>query len=243
MAKRVKQAVYELVYGINPVVELLRAKKRKLLALYTAKPVPKGWKKVAAILPSYPLPISYVTRDVLSKMVGTADHQGIVAHAQPFIYRTKPFDPARHSRLLMLDGIQDVRNLGAILRSAYCTGIQGVILGSKGCAPLNATALKASAGYAEHLDIYQASSLISTAEILTQNGYAFYLATFGGVDARELSCRTPLCLVVGAEGAGLTPQLSKYGTAITLPQRHSDISYNASVAAGILLFMISFLHE
>ena len=137
----------ELLFGIHPIIELLKAKKRKLIMLYTTRPEPKAWPQIAHLLPQKPVvPIQYVSRDILHKIAGTTDHQGVVAYAQPFVIRKKFFDPAKQPLLIMLDGIQDVHNLGAILRSTYCTGFDGVIICQRQAAPITAAVLKASAG-------------------------------------------------------------------------------------------------
>jgi 23S rRNA (guanosine2251-2'-O)-methyltransferase len=238
MVKKEKQKVGELVFGINPIVELLKARKRKIISIYTTKPVPKGWQQIEKNMPKYPVPIQYVSRDVLHRMAGTIDHQGVLAWAYPFAFRKKLFDPQKESFLIMLDGIQDPHNLGAIIRSAYCTGADGVVLCKKNAAPLNATALKASAGLAEYMQIYQSPSPQAAVQELKKAGYALYLATFDGKSPDECLLEQPLCLVVGSEGTGISKEILKSGTHITLQQRTADISYNASVAAGILLFLI-----
>lgn len=239
ISKKNKDVQGELVYGLHPVIEILKAKRRKLISLYTTKPVPKGFEEIEKLMPKYPVPIQYVAREVLTRMVDTTDHQGVVAWVQPFPYRTKLFSPEKETFLLMLDGLQDPRNLGAILRSAYCTGVQGIIITQKGSVPLNATAIKSAAGLSEHLEIYRAPSAESAAQELQKAGYNLYLAAFGGIDATRCEYKSPLCVVVGGEGFGISKQIYKYGTEITLPQRSQGISYNASVAAGILLFLIS----
>lgn len=240
MVRKTKKIIGRYIYGINPVVEVLKAKRRKVFTLYTTKPVPKAWKQIELLRGARPITINYTTRPALEKMVGTPDHQGVVALVQPFAYRKKPFDSKKQPFLLLLDGIQDVRNLGAILRSAYCTGVDGIILPKKNSAPLNATAFKASAGYAEYLEIYQPTSSGAAAQELSKDKYTLYLATFGGTDVTKVDFQKPLCLVIGAEGAGLSSQLLTYGTKVTLPQSKKAISYNASVAAGILLFLVAY---
>jgi 23S rRNA (guanosine2251-2'-O)-methyltransferase len=238
--KSKKKQIGELIYGINPLIELLKAKRRKLLALYITKPIPEAWKKIEPLLPKYPVAIQYVNqREVLHRMAGSTDHQGIIAFAQPYVFRSKIFDPQKYPLLIMLDGIQDPRNLGAIIRSVYCTGFHGVILSKKDSAPLNATAIKASAGLAEHIEIYLVSSASVAAQELKKAGYQLYLATFDGDNALDIAFSTPLCVVIGSEGSGISKNILSLGTHITLPQRSADISYNASVAAGILLFLVS----
>ena len=229
----------ELVYGINPIVELLKAKKRNLISLYTTKPTPKAWNRIEKLLVNHRVNIQYFTRDALTKIAGTTDHQGVVAWAKPFIYRKKFFDPTKHKHIILLDSIQDPRNLGAILRSSYCTGFDGIIILQKGAAPLNAAALKASAGLAEHLEIYLAPSAAVALQELKASGYTLYMAAFNGENATKITYKDPLCIVIGSEGIGINPLLFKSGIQITLPQKQGyDISYNASVAAGILLFLI-----
>jgi 23S rRNA (guanosine2251-2'-O)-methyltransferase len=233
-----KEKVQELVFGIHPIVELLKAKRRKLYTVYTTKPTPKAWDTIAPLL-GKDIQIQYVTRDILTRLAGTTDHQGVVAWAAPLVIRRTFFDSSRSPFLIMLDEIQDPRNVGAILRSSYCTGVDGVVLTTKHSAPLNGIALKASAGLVEHLDIYQASSASAAVQELKKAGYTLYFATLEGEDATALRYQQPLCLVIGNEAVGITKSLLNYGHQIQLPQRRVDISYNASVAAGILLFIIA----
>lgn len=240
--KNKKHAEGELIYGINPLIEVLKAKRRKVITIYTTRPTPKAWHKVEKLLPERPIAIQYVDRDVLTNMVKTTDHQGVVAWVQEFAFRKKQFDPSKQKFLVLLDGIQDSRNLGAILRSAYCAGADGVVLSKKGAAPLNAAAFKSSAGLAEHLEVHVATSSSAAAQELKAAGYNLYLAVFGGQNATKVEYAMPLCMVIGSEGEGIHPSLLKMGTAVTLPQRTPDISYNASVAAGILLFMVGTQH-
>lgn len=243
MVKKKKQTQGELLCGIHAVVELLKAKRRKIISIYTTKPVPKQWKLIEKVMPSYPIPIQYVSRDILNKMAGNTEHQGIVAWVQKFPFRKKPFDPNRHSFLVFLDSIQDPRNVGAIIRSAYCTGASGIVMTTRSSSPLNTVVIKASAGLAEHMEIMLVSSAKEGFQILQKAGYALYLAMLDGKDALTQSYELPLCMVIGNEAVGISKMLVKYGTPITLPQKTADVSYNASVAAGILFFMVGTKHN
>ena len=237
MAKKTSAKTGELVFGIQPIKEALKARRRKIISIYTTKPEPKAWKELERLLPKYPVAIQYVKRDVLHKIAGTTDHQGILAWVQPFGYRKKFFDVKKQPFLVMLDGIQDPRNLGAIIRSAYCTGVDGVIITKKEGVSINATVLKASAGLAEYMEIYQAASAPLAVQELQKAGYTLYLTTFKGEDATTCAFKEPLCIVIGSEGTGISKNIMHVGEQITLPQRSKDISYNASVAAGIVLFL------
>jgi len=225
-------------YEKHPTLEVLKAKRRKIISIYTTKPEPKAWKNIQELLPKYPVAIQYVTREVLTRMAGTSDHQGVVTWVNTYSYKKQFFDVKKSPFLVMLDGIQDTRNVGAILRSAYCTGADGVIMISKDAAPLNASAFKASAGLAEHLEIYLAPSPQAAVTALKKAGYQIYLATFQGQNATECTFKQPLCMVIGSEGIGVSREILQSGINVTLPQKTKDISYNASVAAGILLFLI-----
>ncbi|HLE76182.1 MAG TPA: RNA methyltransferase [Candidatus Babeliales bacterium] len=243
MVRKNKQTQGELIYGIHPLIEVLKAKRRKVISIYTTKPVPKQWREIERVMPKYPIPIQYVSRDVLANMSGTTEHQSVVAWVQTFPFRNKNFEPKNQPFIIMLDSIQDPRNLGAIVRSAYCAGASGVVMTTKNSAPLNAVAIKSSAGLAEHLEIQQVSSAQEGLQMLSNLGYSIYLAMLNGRDAMKESYDLPTCIVIGNEAIGIAKQLQKYGTPVTLPQKTADVSYNASVAAGILLFMIGTKHK
>jgi 23S rRNA (guanosine2251-2'-O)-methyltransferase len=237
MQKTTKEHKGELIYGIHAILEVLKARKRKIIALYTTRPEPKAWPQIRALLPNY-VQIQYVGREILTKMAETSDHQGFVAWVHLREFRKKFFNPVQQKFLVLLDSIQDTRNVGAILRSAYCAAVDGIILCKKQGAPLNASSLKASAGLAEHLEIYEAPSIEAAVVLLKEAGYTNYLATLGGADAMSCIYQEPLCLVIGNEATGISKNILKSGIQITLRQQRPDISYNASVAAGILLFLI-----
>jgi 23S rRNA (guanosine2251-2'-O)-methyltransferase len=236
---RQKTVSGDLIYGVHPVKELLKAKRRKVLEIYILKP--KIWRQIQDIVPKYKVTVHQMGREQLERVTGTPDHQGIAALAEPFPFRKKFFEKEKSPFLLLLDGIQDVRNLGAIVRSAYCTGVDGIIVCRKNGAPLTGAAIKASAGLIERIQIYQASSVGSALFELKNAGYNVYVTALGGQkDATRMKYKKPLCVIIGSEGKGVSPESRKAGTIITLPQQADDISYNASVAAGIVLFMIRY---
>ena len=237
--EKTKKVVGELIFGVNPLIELLKAKKRKLISIYTTKPQPKGWIEVEKLLPPYNVAVQYVDRTVLSKMVESQDHQGFVAWVQSFAYQKKFFEPAKAPFIVLLDGVQDPRNLGAIIRSMYCMGVSGIVLIKKGASPLTPAAIKASAGLAEYMQIFVACSIGEALLLVKNAGYALYIATFGGKNVTEMPFQAPLCLVVGSEGSGVSHVALKEGTKITVPQVSSDVSYNASVAASLIAFVIT----
>jgi 23S rRNA (guanosine2251-2'-O)-methyltransferase len=236
MTKSRKSISQTMVYGVHPVLELLRAKRRPIYQLYTTDPAPKAFPLIKSLIPAR-IPITIVKKDFLTNMVETADHQGFVAITAPFPMRKKPFEAAKSPFILLVDSVQDTRNLGAILRSAYCTGVSGVVLSGSHGAPINAPACKSAAGLAEHLEIISYPTALNAAQELKKAGYNLYMGALGGETAIQAPFTPPLCVVVGNEATGITPPVMALGKKVMLPQKSSEISYNASVAAGILLFL------
>lgn len=237
--KKTDRSTGEMLYGAHAIIEMLKSGRRKLISIYTTKPYPKAWTRIQPYLPKSVPNIQYVSKDVLDRMTAGAEHMGVIAWVSPYKYSSKMFTPAKYPFILLLDSIQDVRNLGAILRSAYCTGVTGVVLCKANSAQLTPAAIKAAAGLSEHLDIYVAASIKQAVIEARQAGYHLYMAVLNGENAMNVTYQKPTCLVIGNEATGILPSIRKEGTLITLPQRSADISYNASVAAGILLFVIS----
>jgi len=228
----------ELIYGVHPITEVLKQKKRKLYTLYTTSNTPEAFDEIQPLL-AKGCNIQYVDREILAKMSGTTDHQGLIARVQPYVYRKKMFDPAAEPILILLDSIQDPRNVGSIIRTAACTGVNGVIIPTRHASPLSATVHKAAAGLTERIAIMQTTSSGHALELLKKAGYTTYLTTVEGAPIHEMMFQKPLCLVIGNEGKGISKTLYHYGAQVSLPQSADDISYNASVAAGIFMFYVA----
>lgn len=236
--KKEETRVVDVIFGAHPIIEALKAKRRKINGLYTTNPQPRAWDRIQEFLPKYAVPVKVMTKDALDKFCGTTDHMGVAATFSTFPFRKNMFDPAKSPKILLLDAIQDVRNLGAILRSVFCTGIDGVVMCSSKGAPLTGAALKSSAGLAEYLEIYQAPSIKFAVAEIKKAGYGLYMAVAeGGKPVHQVEFTQPWCLVIGNEEKGIEHSVRKEGIGVTLVQRASDSSYNASVAAGILMYL------
>lgn len=239
--KREKVYETEALYGAHPIIEALKAKRRKLISIYTIKPEPKSLERIRPFLPKHGnIVVNYVSKDALTKICGSSDHMGVVAWMTNFTFQKNFFIPETHPQILLLDSIQDTRNLGAILRSAHCTNFDAVVLCQGKSASMDAAASKASAGLAEHLQIYLAASMGQAIDLCKKAGYNLYMSVIDGQDLRLVDIKKPACLVIGNEEKGIHKEHAKRGELITLPQKNSLISYNASVAAGILMFQFSF---
>jgi 23S rRNA (guanosine2251-2'-O)-methyltransferase len=139
---------------------------------------------------------------------------------------------------VLLDGITDVRNIGAIARSAVCCGSQALIIPDKGIAALNEEALKSSAGALEKIHICRVSSLLKAIDTLHLNGIPSYASSMQSEKkVFELPLDIPCCLMMGSEDKGLQPYLYKAADEIfTIPMMGNFDSFNVSVAAGIILY-------
>ena len=188
--------------------------------------------------------IKEVTKEKLDKMVKGTPHQGVAAFFTEKEYET--LDDAiertadkENSFFLVLDGIEDVHNYGAILRSAEAFGVDGVIIGKRRSAPLNEAAYKASAGAASIIPVIKEVNLVNAAKKLKTNGFWVYGADAAGEDVKNIKFSGKVCLVIGSEGFGISNLLEKECDFLISLKMHGLInSLNASVAAGILISKI-----
>lgn len=238
MKKIKKKQFVDFVYGVHAVIELCKAKRRKIGSIYTTKKPIKMWNEIQKYIPSY-VPIQFVTQETMDQITGKAKHQNILAFCSPFTYEKKLFPSQQFPLLVLLENIQDVGNLGAILRTCYCAGVDGIILHSKQAASLTAAVSKASAGLSEHLRIYIATSLPDTLQKLKNDGYELIAGTGDSNEyASEYTFALPTVLIIGNEHTGISSLVKKESRLIALEQKNKEISYNASVAAGIFLYQI-----
>ena len=233
------QKKYSIIYGINPIIEIIKAKKRKIYKILVDREIPKTLDLFLKKNKLNKFIIEKISKNVLERISGSKETQGVIAYVDDFKFKKDFFDPNKNNLIVLFDKIQDPRNLGALLRTAYCTNITGVILSIKGSAPITGAAFKASAGLAEDLEIYEVNSSEKGASMAKEAGYEIYLADFGGKKIDEIILKNPTCIIIGSEGFGVTKSLHKYGQIVSLPQKRNDISYNASVAGGILMFDFS----
>jgi len=139
---------------------------------------------------------------------------------------------------VMLDGITDVRNIGAIARSAVCTGAQALIIPDKGVGALNEEAMKSSAGALERIDVCRVQSLLKAIDTLHLNGIRVFTSEMGAErKVSDLPLSEPCCIVMGSEDKGVQPYLRKAADEFfSIPKAGDFDSLNVSVAAGIILY-------
>lgn len=233
----------DLIYGRHPVIEALTAGK-SVDKVYLQQGTRGDFEKeLRHLCRDRNVPMTIIPREKLQRMV-RGNHQGVVAQFAAAAYQSienvLPFlyEQGETPLILLLDGVTDVRNLGAIARSAEVCGAQTIIIPQKNSAGLTADAVKSSAGALSRLPVCREKSLVNTIEYLQQSGVQV-LASDLSADKflHEIELTEPICLVMGAEGEGISQGVAKAAdTRFKIPQAGTLNSFNVSVAAGILLY-------
>ena len=177
-------------------------------------------RELAALAASRSIPVQGVAKRQLDHL--SPRHQGLLAYASPrgFVSVEAMLEKADNPFLLLLDGVEDPQNLGAVIRSAEGAGVDGVILPARRAAGLTPAVYEASAGAAEHLPVAQVTNLARTMESLKQSGLWLVGAEGGGERPWfEFDYTGPVGLVLGSEGKGLRPRVALPAWASTLPNR------------------------
>ena len=230
-----------LLSGRNPIREALKAD-RDIEKLLVAKGDLTGSaREIVSTARQKGIPVQVVERSRLDEI--TPHHQGIIAYASAYQYATvesmlkEAQEKGEAPFLVILDGITDPHNLGAIIRTAACVGAHGVIVPMRRAAGLTPAAVKASAGAVETIKVARVTNLVSTIKSLKAQGIWIYAADMEGEDYRTLSMEAPMALMIGSEGEGISRlALDTADFKVKLPMYGGVESLNASVAAGVLLY-------
>lgn len=236
----------ELIYGVNPVRESLRGSLRRPLELFVVRGghSPR-LQELLREAEGAGVPVRLRDRDDLDRLAGTPHHQGAVLRVELFAYASLEELLARWRRsgarafFLLLDGITDPHNLGALLRSAEAAGCHGVVIPKDRACPVTPAADKAAAGALAHIPLCRVTNLSRAIEELKSEGvWVFGLA--GGDGAASLydaDLTGDVALVVGSEGGGLRPNVRRHCDGILAIPMHGGVSsLNASVAGAVALF-------
>jgi len=166
------------------------------------------------------------------------NHQGIALEIEEYKYLSIE-DVKDSSFLVMLDHLEDPHNFGAIIRTAEAAGVDAIIIPKKRSVEINSTVMKVSAGALNNVKIVEVSSLAQTIEKLKKYGFWFYGTDMDGTNYTKVSYDKKSCLVIGAEGNGISKLVSeKCDYIISIPMTGKINSLNASVAAGITIYEV-----
>jgi 23S rRNA (guanosine2251-2'-O)-methyltransferase len=235
------------VYGLRPVLEALSAHPGDVEHLYVAEDDRSRLTEVLSRARRAEVRVEKVPRDRLQRLAEGGVHQGVVALLREWDYaeladllevaRARGQPPL----LVVLDGIQDPHNLGAIVRSAHALGAHGVVIGKDRSAQVTGAVVKASAGATEHTRIARVVNLSRALEELKEAGlWAAAADPSSDQPAWEARLDGPLALVVGAEGKGVRENVLKHcDLKVRIPMAGALGSLNASVSAGVLLYEIA----
>lgn len=191
------------------------------------------------------VPVRSLPRDQLTRLAGTAGHQGVAAVTAEKQYSDLEGILAtkrgKHTFMLVLDGIEDPHNLGAILRTAEGAGVDGVVLPERRAVGVTATVVKASAGASEHLPIAKVTNIgRAIEELKSRNIWTVGLDERGSKTYDEIDYKMDCALVLGAEGHGLHEQIrKKCDFLVSIPMLGKVASLNVSVAGGVVMYEVA----
>ncbi|HEU4495202.1 MAG TPA: 23S rRNA (guanosine(2251)-2'-O)-methyltransferase RlmB [Rubrobacteraceae bacterium] len=224
----------ETIYGVRPVIEALRGGRRKVLEVLDAT----GSAQVAQAAKAAGVFVQKVSQQRVAELAAGAVHQGIVARVSPYPYvELEDLLSTPVPLVVVLDGVTDPHNLGAVLRVADAAGASGVVIPKDRAAGVTAAAVKASAGASEHVPVARVTNLRRAVDQMQRAGLWVYAAEVGGTEYGDLDLTGPIGLVLGSEGRGVR-RLVREGCdgTISIPMLGAVRSLNVSVAAAVLLY-------
>ncbi|GAA0510030.1 23S rRNA (guanosine(2251)-2'-O)-methyltransferase RlmB [Deinococcus depolymerans] len=228
-----------LLYGRNPVLEALQD--GRVSEVLVARGVEEAF---VAQLKATGVRLRFAPRIELDQLAGTTQHQGVMAEVEDLAWAqvddilALAEERGEDLLIVLLDGITDPRNFGAIIRSAEVLGAHGVVVEERRSAPLSPVVAKTAAGATSYLPVAQTKNLPRLIEQLKQeNVWVYGAAGEAAEDVRRVDFSGKVALVIGAEGEGMRRLVrEKCDALVSIPVRGRVQSLNASVAAGILLF-------
>ena len=227
-----------ILSGVNPILESLKAGHpldRILIAKGAGGP---RMQQIIDLARRAAVPVRFEERAGLDRLAGTPAHQGVVAVGASKRYAELEDVAPAAQLLVVLDGVEDPHNLGAVIRTAHAAGAGAVIIPERRAAGLTDVVAKAAAGALEYLPVVRAANINRTLEQLKERGYWIYgLDERGAGDYDRVEYNAPTVLVFGGEGKGLHELVRKHcDVLVRIPMEGHIPSLNVSVAAGIVLF-------
>lgn len=234
-----------LLFGVHPLLEAIKAGKeidRVLLANGTSGPLISEIKKHLSELD---VPVIPVPKEKLMQFT-RFNHQGVVAYISPVSFMPleevlqQVYESGKDPLFMVLDRVTDVRNFGAICRTAECAGVDAIIVPARGSARIGADALKTSAGALMNIPVCRSMNLKDTLQMLKDSGIRIAGASEKADKMMyDTDLSGPLCLIMGSEETGISPEyLKKCDALIRIPMFGSTGSLNVSVAAGVITYEI-----
>ena len=224
----------ETIYGIRPVVEALGSGRRKVFEVIDAV----GNEEVAKVADPLGVEVIRASRQRVEELARGGLHQGVAARVEPYPYSgLGEILSTPEPLVIVLDGVTDPRNLGAVLRGADGAGANGVVIPKDRAVGVTAAAVKASAGASEHLRVARVTNLRRAVDTMKEAGLWVYAAEVGGTPYGDLDLTGPVGLVLGSEGRGVR-RLVREGCdgTVSIPMLGAVGSLNVSAASAVLLY-------
>jgi 23S rRNA (guanosine2251-2'-O)-methyltransferase len=233
----------QLIIGRQPLIETIRSGRAVDKILLQRNTAGESIAEIRELAREYHIPVQVVPVEKLGSLT-KANHQGVIAFAGLVQYMDlqQVIDHTVAGGALplfvMLDGVTDVRNIGAIARTAVCCGAQALVIPDKGVGALNEEAMKSSAGALERINICRVPSLLKAVDTLHLNGIKVFTSEMRAErKVFELPLAEPCCIVMGSEDKGVQPYIKKAADEFfSIPMAGDFDSLNVSVAAGIILY-------
>lgn len=237
-----------IIYGRNTVIEALKSK-REIEKLLLLKNGEGSIKKIEGMAKDRKIPIQYVDKTALDRVTdelkSDGSHQGVVAYTSAYKYKevedllSIASNKEESPFLIILDGIEDPHNLGAILRTADGAGAHGVIIPKRRAVGLTDTVAKSSAGAIEYIPVAKVSNISQTIEQLKEAGLWIAACDMDGQTYYQADLTGPIALVIGSEGKGISRLVrEKCDFILSIPMEGRISSLNASNAAAVLMYEI-----
>ncbi|MDR2854474.1 MAG: 23S rRNA (guanosine(2251)-2'-O)-methyltransferase RlmB [Prevotellaceae bacterium] len=235
----------EMIFGTRAIIEAVKAGKNIEKILIRRDMTNSLSRELYAAVGQQSIPIQKVPAEKLDQMT-TKNHQGVVAFISPVTYQSITdiiptlYEQGRVPFVVLLDGITDVRNFGAIARTCECAGVDAIVVGSVGNAAANADAIKTSAGALLTIPVCRELNLAKTVKFLADSGLkAVAVTEKTDCNYTQLSYTEPVALVLGAEDEGISPEVLRVcSERAAIPLFGSIQSLNVSVAAGVLMYEV-----
>ncbi|MDA2934904.1 23S rRNA (guanosine(2251)-2'-O)-methyltransferase RlmB [Acidobacteria bacterium AH-259-D05] len=232
-----------IIFGINPVSEALqsRSNRPECIWITRGKPNPR-LQKILELAQSCGVRVRFESSQAIAKKALTDHHQEIAAEISEISYTNfETLLQSQDSLLLLVDGVEDPRNLGALLRTAEATGVEGVLIPSRHSCSITPAVIKSSAGAAIHLSISRIGNVVRALEQLKKQGYwVVGLDMLGKDSVNQIDVDEQTVVVVGGEHQGMRRLVREHcDFLVSLPMKGRVTSLNLSVAAGVLLYEIA----
>jgi len=233
-----------LIYGINPVFEALQSGRCRIKEIWIAEGRHfKGLEGIISMAESKGVPIKRTERSQLDSLTKNAPHQGVVSSIDHVTYADLDAVLQRDTGeplLLVLDGIEDPRNLGALIRTAGACGVWGVIIPKDRAVGVTPAVAKSSAGAVFHIPVVRVTNITATLRKIKERGiWVAGAAAEARTDLFHHDLRMPLAVVIGGEGRGMRPLVKREcDLLLSIPMRGKVNSLNASVAGSIILYEV-----